>query len=111
MPPKRLRDLMPTRPRYHEQLPDPLCRRVIRLYERLSGVPFITKQDPTQWQERFCYSSDAEREIAVWEWIAGQYEKRTAGIDDEEERNRIFKELLTEAIDYEPLGVRKLPTE
>jgi|GEM_PF-926674 len=111
MPPKRLRDLMPTRPRYHEQLPDPLRLRVMRLYERLSAVPFISKQEPTQWQERFCYSPDAEREIAVWEWLAGQYEKRTTGIDREEERNRIFKELLTETVNYEPLGVRKLPTE
>ena len=84
MPPKRLRDLMPTRPRYHEQLPDPLRLRVMRLYERLSAVPFISKQEPTQWQERFCYSPDAEREIAVWEWLAGQYEKRTTGIDREE---------------------------
>lgn len=111
MPPKRLRDLMPTRPRYHDHLPDPLGLRVMRLYERLSGVPFITKQDPAQWQERFCYSPDAEHEIAVWEWLAGQYEKRTTGIDRQEEKNRIFKELLTEAINYEPLGVRKLPTE
>jgi hypothetical protein len=111
MPPRRLRDLMPKRPRYHEQLPDPLRRRAMRLYERLGDVPFISKQDPAQWQERFCYSSDAEREIAVWEWLAGQYEVKTAGIDREEERNRIFKELLTAAIDYEPLGVRKLPAE
>jgi hypothetical protein len=111
MPAKRLQDLMPKRPRYHDQLPDPLRLRVMRLYERLSGVPFISKQDPTQWQERFCYSADAEREIAVWEWLAGAYEKRTAGVEREEERTRIFKELLTETVNYEPLGVRKLPTD
>jgi hypothetical protein len=108
---KRLRDLMPKRPRYHDRLPDPLRLRVMRLYERLSGVPFIRRQDPAQWQERFCYSPDAEREIGVWEWLAGQYETRTTGIDRDEEKNRIFKELLTETVNYEPLGVRKLPTE
>jgi hypothetical protein len=111
MPPKRLQDLMPKRPRFHDHLPDSLRLRAMRLYERLAGVPFIGKQNPTQWQERFCYSADAEREIAVWEWLAGQYEKRTIRIDSEEEKNRIFKELLTETVNYEPLGVRKLPTE
>ncbi len=110
MAPKRLRDLMPKRPRYHDRLPDGLRLRVTSLYERLSSVPFIGKQDQGEWQERFCYSPDAEREIGVWEWLAGQYEERTADVVQEREKNRIFKELLTEAISYEPLGVRKLPT-
>lgn len=110
MAPKRLRDLMPKRLRYHDQLPNGLRLRVRSLYERLSRVPFIRRQNPGEWQERFCYSPDAEREIAVWEWLAGQYEKRTADVVQEREKNRIFKQLLTEAISYEPLGVRKLPT-
>jgi hypothetical protein len=110
MAPKRLRDLMPKRPRYHEQLPDRLRLRATDLYERLCGVPFIRKQNPEEWRERFCFSPDAEREIAVWEWLAGQYEERTGEVVHQREKNRIFKELLTEAMSYEPLGVRKLPT-
>ena len=36
--------------------------------------------------------------MEVWEAIGDQLEK-----------NRIFKRLLSESVDYEPLGVRKLP--
>jgi hypothetical protein len=30
-------------------------------------------------------------------------------MEDQGEKNRIFKKLLSESVDYEPLGVRKLP--
>jgi hypothetical protein len=106
---RRLKDLMPKRPRYHDSLPVELTRRLTKIYQRLEEVPFINKQQMESWQERFCYSPEPEREIDVWEWIAGEYEKRTAGIEDERKKNRIFKGLLSESVDYEPLGVRKLP--
>ncbi len=106
---RRLKDLMPKRPRYHEKLPEKLSNKLARVYHRLQEVPFINKQDLNTWQDRFCYSPEPEREIAVWEWLAGQYEQRTAGVQDQREKNRIFRKLITEAMDYEPLGVRKLP--
>jgi hypothetical protein len=109
MPAKRLRDLMPKRPRYHETLPDQLGARATELYRRLAEVPFLRKQTREQWLDRFCYDPDPAREIAVWEWLAAQYEERTASVSEQREKNRIFKELLTQAMDYEPLGVRKLP--
>jgi hypothetical protein len=41
--------------------------------------------------------------------MAKEYEKRTVGMQDQKEKNRMFKRLLSESVDYEPLGVRKLP--
>ena len=105
----KLKDLMPKRPRYHEKLPKRINDKLTSIYNRLQEVPFINKQQLEKWQERFCYSPEPEREAAVWEWLATEYEKRTADIDDQVEKNRIFKKLLTESVDYEPLGVRKLP--
>ena len=106
---KRLRDLMPKRPRYHENLPEGLNEKATKLYQRLQEVPFIKKQPLERWLERFCHAPEPQREIAVWEWLTGQYEQLTAGIEDQREKNRIFRDLLTKAMDYEPLGVRKLP--
>lgn len=106
---RRLKDLMPKRPRYHEKLPENLSDKLATVYQRLQEVPFINKQQLNKWQDRFCYSPEPEREIAVWEWLAGQYEQRTSDIRDQREKNRIFKKLLTESVNYEPLGVRKLP--
>ena len=106
---RRLKDLMPKRPRYYDTLSEDLTRRLTDIYHRLEEVPFVNKQQMEKWQERFCYSPEPAREIAVWEWLAGQYEQRTARIQDRKEKSRIFRKLLTEAMDYEPLGVRKLP--
>ena len=106
---RRLKDLMPKRPRYHYRLPDDLTRRLTNIYQRLEEVSFIGRQQMETWQERFCYAPEPEGEIAVWEWLAGQYEKRTIELRDQKEKNRIFKQLLTESVDFEPLGVRKLP--
>ena len=106
---ERLKDLMPKRPRYYEKLPVALRERLATIYRRVEEVPYIKRQQFDKWQERFCFSPDAEREIAVWEWLTIQYEERTAGIKDQREKNRVFKRLLTESVDYEPLGVRKLP--
>ncbi|UCG13371.1 MAG: hypothetical protein JSU72_02475 [Deltaproteobacteria bacterium] len=106
---KRLKDMMPKRPRRWERLPKPLSDRVTRLYRSLQEVPFIQKQPLEQWMDRFCGGPEPEREIAVWEWLAREYEKRTTGMRDRGEKNHIFRQLLAEAMDYEPLGVRKLP--
>lgn len=105
----RLKDLMPKRPRYYDKLSEDLTRRLTDVYHRLEEVPFVNKQQMEKWQERFCYSPEPAREIAVWEWLAGQYEKRTAGMKEQREKNRVFKQLLSESVNYEPLGVRKLP--
>ncbi|RLA92104.1 MAG: hypothetical protein DRG34_00965 [Deltaproteobacteria bacterium] len=105
----KLKNIMPKRPRYHERLPKELSDQLTAIYQRLKGVPYINKQEMEKWQERFCYSPEPEREAAIWEWMANEYEKRTADIEDQLEKNRIFKKLLTESVDYEPLGVRKLP--
>ncbi len=105
----KLRDIMPKRPRYHKRLPKRLSDRLSKIYQRLHKVPYINKQEMKKWQERFCYSPEPEREAAIWEWMANEYEKRTADIEEQREKNRIFKKLLTESVDYEPLGVRKLP--
>ena len=105
----KLKNIMPRRPRYHERLPKRLSDRLSKIYQRLQDVPYINKQEMEKWQERFCYSPEPEREAAIWEWMANEYEKRTAGIEDQLEKNRIFKRLLSESVDYEPLGVRKLP--
>lgn len=109
MPSRKLRDLMPRRPRCYEQLPEHLGERVAAVYRRLAEVPFIGKQNLEQWRDRFCYDPDPAREIAVWEWLAEQYEQRASGIRDQQEKNNIFKMILRETIDYEPLGVRRLP--
>ncbi len=105
----KLKNMMPKRPRYHERLPKVLSDQLTAIYQRLKEVPYINKQEMGKWQERFCYSPEPEREAAIWEWLANEYEKRSADIDDQLEKNRIFKKLLTESVDYEPLGVRKLP--
>lgn len=105
----RLRDLMPKRPRYHEELPKKLSDKLAAVYRRLQEVPYINRQHFEKWQERFCYSPEPEREVAVWEWLANEYEKRTASIKDPQEKSSIFRKLLSESVDYEPLGVRKLP--
>ena len=47
----------------------------------------------------------------MWQWLTDQYEQLTAGIEEQPEKNRIFRDLLTKAVDYEPLGVRKLPEQ
>ena len=95
----KLRDIMP------KELGDQLTD----IYLRLQEVPYIKKQEMEKWQERFCYSPEPEREAAIWEWLADEYENRTDGVQGQEEKNRIFKKLLTESVDFEPLGVRKLP--
>ena len=100
---------MPKRSRYHERLPKRLTDRLSKIYQRLQEVPYINKQEIEKWQERFCYSPEPEREVDIWEWMAKEYEKRTVGMQDQKEKNRIFKRLLSESVDYEPLGVRKLP--
>jgi len=100
---------MPKRPRYHEKLPEELKKKLDNVYRRLQEVPYIHKQRFEEWQERFCYSPEPDREIAIWEWLAREYEKQTANLQDQGKKNRIFKELLTASVDYEPLGVRKLP--
>jgi hypothetical protein len=105
----KLKDIMPKRPRYHERLPKGLRDRLTKIYQRLQEVPYINKQEMEKWQERFCYAPEPEREAAIWEWMANEYEKRIAGIEEQPEKSRIFKKLLTESMDYEPLGVRKLP--
>ena len=105
----KLKNIMPKRPRYHERLSKELSDQLTAIYQRLQEVPYIKKQEMEKWQERFCYSPEPEREAAIWEWLANEYEKRTADMDDQGEKNRIFKRLLTESVDYEPLGVRKLP--
>ena len=106
---KRLKDLMPKRPRYHEKLPEKLRDKLAAIYKRLQEVPYINKQEFEKWQDRFCFSPDPERETAVWEWIANEYERRTSDIQDQREKSSIFRKLLSESVDYEPLGVRKLP--
>ena len=105
----KLKNIMPKRPRYHERLSKELSDQLTAIYQRLQEVPYIKKQEMEKWQERFCYSPEPEREAAIWEWLANEYEKRTADIEDQGKKNRIFKKLLTESVDYEPLGVRKLP--
>jgi hypothetical protein len=100
---------MPKRPRQYDQLPERLSDKLAKVYQRLQEVTFINRQHLDKWQDRFCYSPEPEREIAVWEWLANEYEKRTDGVQDQGEKNRIFKRLLTESVDYEPLGVKKLP--
>ena len=106
---KRLKDLMPKRPRYYEKLPEKLSGKLAAIYKRLQEIPYINKQQFEKWQDRFCCSPEPEREAAVWEWIANEYEKRTADIQDQREKNVIFRKLLSESVAYEPLGVRKLP--
>ena len=105
----RLKDLMPKRPRYYNELPEKLSDKLATVYSRLQEVPYINKQQFERWQERFCYSPEPEREVAVWEWLATEYENRTGSIRDQREKNVIFRKLLNESVDYEPLGVRKLP--
>jgi hypothetical protein len=105
----KLKNIMPKRPRYHEKLPKRLRDRLAKIYQRLQEVPYINKQEMEKWQERFCYSPEPEREAAIWEWMVDEYEKRTADSGEQLEKNRIFKKLLAESVDYEPLGVRKLP--
>lgn len=105
----KLKDLMPKRPRYYDDLPAKLRRKLAKVYQILQEVPYINKQQFDKWQERFCYSPEPEREIAIWEWIAKEYKEQTADAQNQQEKNRIFKKLLAQSIDYEPLGVRKLP--
>lgn len=105
----KLKDLMPKRSRYHERLPKNLQKKLTNVYQRLQEVPYMQKQRFEEWQDRFCYSAEPEREVAIWEWLAREYEQQTAGLRDQRDKNRIFKQLLTKSIDYEPLGVRKLP--
>jgi hypothetical protein len=105
----KLRDLMPKRPRYYDDLPEKLRDKLLKVYRILHEVPYIKKQQFDKWQERFCYSPEPEREIAIWEWLAGEYKEQTATAQNQQEKNRIFKRLLSKSIDYEPLGVRKLP--
>ena len=100
---------MPKRPRFHQELPKTLRDKLAAVYGRLAEVPYMSKQRFEKWQERFCYSPEPEREVAVWEWLANEYEKRTSTIQDQQEKNRVFRRLLSESVDYEPLGVRKLP--
>jgi hypothetical protein len=101
--------MMPKRPRYHEKLPAKLSEKLATIYNKLREVPYMNKQQFEKWQDSFCYSSEPEREVAVWEWLTREYEERTASIQDQKERNLIFRRLLSESVDYEPLGVRKLP--
>jgi hypothetical protein len=105
----KLKDLMPKRPRYYDDLPRKLKDKLAKVYEILQDVPYLNKQHFDKWQERFCYSPEPEREIAIWEWLAREYEEQTAEMEDQRQKNRIFKRLLSKSIDYEPLGVRKLP--
>jgi hypothetical protein len=105
----KLKDLMPKLPRNYDDLPGKLRDKLAKVYQTLQDVPYINKQEFDKWQERFCYSPEPEGEIAIWEWLANEYEVRTAEIEDQGEKNRIFKKLLTESVDFEPLGVRKLP--
>ena len=105
----RLKDIMPKRPRYHQELPEKLKGKLAAIYKRLQAVPYINRQNFDKWQERFCYSPEPEREVAIWEWLTNEYEKRTSGIKGQREKNAIFRKLLSESVDYEPLGVRKLP--
>jgi hypothetical protein len=105
----KLKDLMPKRPRYHEKLPRKLKDKLVSVYQILQDVPYINKQQFDKWQDRFCYSPEPEREIAIWEWLAREYEQQTASVQNQREKNRIFKRLLSESVDYEPLGVRKIP--
>lgn len=105
----KLKDLMPKQPRYYDDLPGKLKDKLAKVYEILQDVPYLNKQHFDKWQERFCYSPEPEREIAIWEWLAREYEEQTAKMEDQREKNRIFKRLLSKSIDYEPLGVRKLP--
>jgi hypothetical protein len=67
MPARRLKDLMPKRPRYHEALPDRLSERLIRLHQRLAEVSYIRKQSLEQGLDRFCHDPEPKHEIAVWE--------------------------------------------
>jgi hypothetical protein len=106
---RKLRDLMPEKPRHHDSLPEELKDKLVRVFQRLQEVPYMQKQEFDKWQERFCYSPEPGREIAVWEWIVRQYEERTADMDEQSEKNRVFKKLLSESVNFEPLGVRKLP--
>ena len=105
----KLKDLMPKRPRYYDDLPEKLRDKLAKVYQILQDVPYINKQQFDKWQERFCYSPEPEREIAIWEWLAREYKEQTAGTQNQQEKNVIFKRLLARSIDYEPLGVRKLP--
>jgi len=105
----KLKDLMPKRPRYYDDLPGKLRDKLAKVYQILQDVPFINKQQFAKWQERFCYSPEPEREIAIWEWLAKEYKEQTASVQNQREKNRIFKRLLSKSVDYEPLGVRKLP--
>ena len=100
---------MPKRPRYYDDLPGKLREKLAKVYQILQEVPYINKQQFDKWQERFCYSPEPEREIAIWEWLAREYKEQTASVQNQREKNRIFKRLLSKSVDYEPLGVRKLP--
>jgi hypothetical protein len=100
---------MPKRPRYHDELSKELRDKLATIYSRLHEVSYMNKQEFEKWQERFCYSPEPEREVAVWEWLTKEYEKRTSTGQDQQEKNRVFRKLLRESVDYEPLGVRKLP--
>jgi hypothetical protein len=102
---------MPKRPRYHERLPEKLKDKLAAVYYRLEEIPYINKQHFDKWLERFCYSPEPEREVAVWEWLTNEYEKRTSHLKGQREKNAIFRKLLSESVDYEPLGVRKLPEQ
>ena len=105
----KLRDLMPKRPRYYDDLPGKLRDKLAKVYQILQEVLYINKQQFDKWQERFCYSPEPEREIAIWEWLAREYKEQSGDARNQQEKNRIFKKLLSRSIDYEPLGVRKLP--
>jgi len=105
----KLKDIMPKRPRYYDGLPEKLRDKLAKVYQALQDVPYINKQHFDKWQERFCYSPEPEREIAIWEWLAKEYEEQTASLQNQREKNRIFKRLLSKSVDYEPLGVKKLP--
>ena len=72
----KLRNMMPKRPRYHEKLPAKLSEKLATIYNKLREVPYMNKQQFEKWQDRFCYSSEPEREVAVWEWTTR--EKKTA---------------------------------
>ena len=105
----KLKDLMPKRPRHYDDLPEKLRDKLAKVYQILQEVPYINKQQFDKWQERFCYSPEPEREVAIWEWLAREYKEQTASTQNQQEKNQIFKRLLSKSIDYEPLGVRKVP--
>jgi len=90
-------------PIIHEELPESLVEKASKIYDALKELNLPSLKNPEEWINDFKRDVYPEREIAVWEWIAEEFLKKTKGKEMSFEKKReIFEKIFEKSFFGEP---------